>query len=144
MLSPQSRMLARLLSLALVLSAPLPTWSNPHGHLGRNAEPEIAPRNTVYSNSSWTYYNVGLGACGVINVASDFVVALNINQYGSGYPGPNCFKQISMTYNGKTTTATITDECVTCSDEGLDLSVGLFEFFAPLDAGLIHGTWSFV
>jgi len=31
-------------------------------------------------------------------------------QYGSGYPGPNCFKKIIMQIGDKQTTATITDE----------------------------------
>jgi hypothetical protein len=42
---------------------------------------------------------------------SDFIVALNAPQYGNGYPGPNCFKQIQISANGKTATATIMDQC---------------------------------
>ncbi|KAG6880134.1 hypothetical protein C0992_005218 [Termitomyces sp. T32_za158] len=49
-----------------------------------------------------------------------------------------------MTYNGKTTTATIVDECPGCPSGGLDLSVGLFEFFAPLSDGVIFGEWDFI
>lgn len=49
-----------------------------------------------------------------------------------------------MTYNGQTTTATITDECPGCPYGGLDLSRGLFTFFAPESAGVIYGTWDFV
>ena len=30
--------------------------------------------------------------------------------YGGGYPGPNCFRPISITYKGKTLPATIMDE----------------------------------
>lgn len=49
------------------------------------------------------------GACGENNVESDFIVALNAIQFGTGYPGPNCFKTITMKYNGKVATAKIMD-----------------------------------
>lgn len=77
-----------------------------------------------------TYYAVGLGSCGQNNVASDYIVALNSAQYGSGYPGPQCGKQIWISYGGQTTTATIMDECPGCGYGDLDLSQGLFEHFA--------------
>ncbi|KAF8217375.1 hypothetical protein K438DRAFT_1455643, partial [Mycena galopus ATCC 62051] len=55
-----------------------------------------------------------------------------------------CFKQITMTYNGKTATATITDSCPGCpTNGGLDLSPGLFSFFADQSLGVISGDWSF-
>ncbi|KAF9451855.1 hypothetical protein P691DRAFT_301638 [Macrolepiota fuliginosa MF-IS2] len=100
---------------------------------------------TVFANTQWTFYNPGglAGACGTILSQSDFSVALNTQQYGSGFPGPNCFRQIIMQSGGKQVTATILDECFTCPDGGLDLTPGLFEFFAPLGDGLIHGDWWF-
>lgn len=96
-----------------------------------------------FEGTRWTYFAVGLGACGKINVASDFIVALNAPQFGEGYPGPNCFKSITMSYGGKTTKATITDKCPECPFGGLDLSFGLFSFFAAPAQGVIQGTWSF-
>lgn len=81
-------------------------------------------------NGRATFYDVGLGACGWTNTASDYIVAQNSDQYGSGYPGPNCGKSISISYGGKTLTATIADECPTCPYGGLDMSRGLFDAFA--------------
>ncbi|KAG6888491.1 hypothetical protein C0995_007917 [Termitomyces sp. Mi166 len=95
-----------------------------------------------WHSKSMTYISFS-GACGEWNVASDFIVALNSAQYGGGYPGPHCFKQITMTYNGKTTTATIMDECPGCPYGGLDLSRGLFKFFASESVGVLSGTWYF-
>lgn len=43
-----------------------------------------------------TYYATGLGACGDWNNDGDFIVALNSAQYGGGYPGPECGKQIGI------------------------------------------------
>jgi hypothetical protein len=48
-----------------------------------------------------------------------------------------------MTYNGKTATATITDQCPGCPWAGLDLSRGLFNYFASESEGIIYGSWRF-
>jgi outer membrane biosynthesis protein TonB len=50
---------------------------------------------------------------------------------------------ITMSYNGKTTKAQITDECPGCPYGGLDLSRGLFRFFAPESVGVLSGDWWF-
>lgn len=50
----------------------------------------------------------------IISKDSDSMVALNSAQYGGGYPGPQCFKSITIQANGKTQVATIMDECPTC------------------------------
>ncbi|KAI1787903.1 RlpA-like double-psi beta-barrel-protein domain-containing protein-containing protein [Ganoderma leucocontextum] len=119
------------------------------------AEGEVAAlqrRGTTYTNARLTYYAVGLGACGKNNVPSDFIVALNSGMFGSGYPGPNCFRPIAITYNGKTANAVIMDEqplkiivqCPGCpSNGGLDLSEGLFSYLAPLSDGVLSASWRF-
>ncbi|KAG6914268.1 hypothetical protein DXG01_001352 [Tephrocybe rancida] len=132
-------MLSGLLALSLLLASPLPAWSSPHGLLPLDGEAEILRGQA--SGSRWTFYDVGLGACGQNNVGSDFVVALNGIQYGTG---AHCMKQIVMTYNGKSTNATIVDKCPGCPRGGLDLSNELFEFFAPLSNGVIQGSWNVV
>ncbi|KAH8113676.1 hypothetical protein DFH11DRAFT_1510138, partial [Phellopilus nigrolimitatus] len=65
-------------------------------------------------------------------------------EFGSGYPGPNCFKQISITANGKTANAQIVDKCPGCPYGGLDLTEGLFEYFAPTSVGVLTGSWNYV
>ncbi|EJC98556.1 uncharacterized protein FOMMEDRAFT_161371 [Fomitiporia mediterranea MF3/22] len=96
-----------------------------------------------FKNARFTFYDVGLGACGKTSKPSDFIVALNSQQFGSGYPGPNCFKEITISYGGKTHDATIMDECPGCPYGGLDFSRGLFDFFASEDKGVLTGEWSF-
>ncbi|TFK41691.1 RlpA-like double-psi beta-barrel-protein domain-containing protein-containing protein [Crucibulum laeve] len=136
----------------LSLTLPLAAWAEPHAKAHLNRHHDLAKRASGdmhiykrFSASRWSYYfvDVAAGACGVRNSDSSFTVALNTPQYGSGYPGPNCFKTITMKYNGKTTTATIMDQCPGCPYGGLDLSPGLFEFFAPHSAGIIYGEWYF-
>ncbi|KAF5387110.1 hypothetical protein D9615_001860 [Tricholomella constricta] len=146
-LDPQMLLSAALLSLALPL-ATLGTSSHDHTHNSRHQQ--IAKRQSGevelhkrFSGSRWSFYDVGLGACGKHNVESDFIVALNSAQYGGGYPGPQCFKTITMTFNGKTAQATIMDECPGCPYGGLDLSRSLFRYFAAESVGIIHGEWHF-
>jgi len=137
--------------LALLASAVLPvSVLAEHGLQARGHHAAIAKRaengthlDKRISNARFTYFAVGMGACGQFSHPGDFMVALNSAQYGGGYPGPNCFKKISISYGGKSTTATILDECPGCPYGGLDLSQGLFEFFAPTSAGVINGEWSF-
>ncbi|KAG5350207.1 hypothetical protein C0989_012199 [Termitomyces sp. Mn162] len=133
-----------LLSLVLPVAAfAYPTNGSADSYQLANRSAGEVELHKRFSNSRWTFYNVGLGACGKVNVPSDFVVALNSAQYGQGFPGPNCFKKITMTYQGKTATATIVDKCPGCPVGGLDLSVGLFTFFAPESQGVIFGEWNF-
>lgn len=91
-----------------------------------------------------TFYATGLGACGDYNNDSDFIVALNSAQYGGGYPGPECGKQIEISANGKTAIATIKDECPTCNYGDLDMSPSLFNVFSTPDAGVFQMTWDYV
>ncbi|KAI0049697.1 hypothetical protein FA95DRAFT_1478562, partial [Auriscalpium vulgare] len=63
--------------------------------------------------------------------------------FGGGYPGPNCFKSITISFGGKSTQATIQDECPGCPYGGLDLTEGLFKFFAPESVGVLMGEWTF-
>ena len=97
----------------------------------------------TFTNARFTFYDVGLGACGNTNVPSDYIVALNRPQYGGGYPGPNCFRPIHITYNGKSADAVIMDECEKCPYGALDFSRGLFDHFASEDQGTIYGSWWF-
>ncbi|KIR77076.1 hypothetical protein I306_06014 [Cryptococcus gattii EJB2] len=110
--------------------------------LSSTFEQGLEKRGTVYSGRA-TFYDVGMGACGISNVASDYIVALNSNQYGSGYPGPQCGRSITISYNGVQVAATIEDECPTCPYGGLDLSKGLFDRFADENLGVFYMTWWF-
>lgn len=97
-------------------------------------------KRQTYSGRA-TFYDVGLGACGGYNVASDWIVAQNSAQFGGGYPGPNCGKSITISYGGKTAVATIQDECPTCGYGDLDFSRGLFDYFASESLGQFQMSW---
>jgi len=96
-----------------------------------------------FSGARWSFYNTqtgNAGSCGQFLSNSGFTVAVNVEQMTSSF----CGKTISMTYGGRTTTATVQDTCPGCPWGGLDLSPGLFSFFAPQSVGIIYGEWEFV
>ncbi|KDQ59426.1 hypothetical protein JAAARDRAFT_32987 [Jaapia argillacea MUCL 33604] len=111
-----------------------------HDGIARRVRGDLVEKRS-YDNARFTFYDVGLGSCGQYNVPSDFIVALDTSLYGGGYPGPNCFKSITISWGGKTAQATIMDECPGCPYGGLDFSRGLFDYFAPESVGVLYGTW---
>ncbi|KAH8120367.1 hypothetical protein DFH11DRAFT_1685688 [Phellopilus nigrolimitatus] len=111
------------------------------GHSGTSdSDWKLAKR---FSGMRFTNYATGQGACGGTNSDSDFVSAHVLNapiQYGGGQ---DCYKMITISYQGKSTQAQIVDECPGCPYGGLDMSPGLFAFFSSPDAGVIYGDWNF-
>ncbi|KAF8872353.1 hypothetical protein BD779DRAFT_1477617 [Infundibulicybe gibba] len=98
-----------------------------------------------FDNAQLTFYSgEGVGACGDLINSNEFAVALNTQQYGASSQSSLCGQSISITANGKTATARILDECFSCPNDGLDLTPGLFSFFAPLSAGFLIGSWNFL
>ncbi|EJD47191.1 Aldo/keto reductase [Auricularia subglabra TFB-10046 SS5] len=99
-----------------------------------------------------TNYDVGLGACGIFNVPSDFIVAVG-HDFFDNYPGytggnpnnnPICGLTATASYQGKTISVQITDRCEACAMYDLDFSNGAFEaLIGPISIGRVHGmTWS--
>ncbi|EIM80538.1 barwin-like endoglucanase [Stereum hirsutum FP-91666 SS1] len=94
---------------------------------------------------------VGLGACGITNVDSDKIVAVSEKLFDT-YPGatnnpnanPICGKKIKASFNGKSTTVTVTDRCTGCALSDLDFSPSAFSELADESLGRIDITWDFV
>ncbi|EIM89216.1 uncharacterized protein STEHIDRAFT_145905 [Stereum hirsutum FP-91666 SS1] len=98
-----------------------------------------------------TYYNTGLGACGVTNVDTDYIIAVSVDLYNS-YPGatanpnlnPICGRLITATYNGRSVTAAVKDKCYACAEYDLDFSPAAFTQLAAESVGRIPITWQFI
>ncbi|KAI0670560.1 hypothetical protein C8Q78DRAFT_1036832 [Trametes maxima] len=116
-------------------------------HGRRHAAVNVLPRNSTglvekrFDGTRFTFFQVGQNACGSFDHDNDFIVALNTHQWDGG---SHCYEKISVEYQGKQTTAMITDECMECPFAAIDLSPGLFSFLAgSTDAGQIYGGWNF-
>ncbi|KAF8873356.1 hypothetical protein BD779DRAFT_299506 [Infundibulicybe gibba] len=103
-----------------------------------------------FDQARFTFHNTdSVGACGEDITNTDFAVALDASQYQASTPAGSsisslCGQSIIITANGKTTIAKIMDECPGCPFAGLDLTPGLFSFFAPLSDDAITGSWNFL
>jgi hypothetical protein len=102
-----------------------------------------------------TFYATGLGACGITNHDSDFIVAVSKLLYDTypGYAGPGtnpndnpiCGKQIEATYQGKSVRVTVVDRCEACACGSLDFSPAAFNTIGDPAVGRLHGvTWNYV
>ncbi|ROV92793.1 hypothetical protein VMCG_09061 [Cytospora schulzeri] len=101
-----------------------------------------------YQTGDLTYYDLGLGACGVDNTGQDQsanIVAMSSATMGSQSNGnPMCGKSIKI-YNkatGKTATGIIQDKCPGCVAGSIDVSRKLFEDLADLDQGRLQISWN--
>ncbi|KAK3384834.1 RlpA-like double-psi beta-barrel-protein domain-containing protein-containing protein [Podospora didyma] len=108
----------------------------------------LETRATVRSGD-FTYYAVGLGACGWWNNDSELVVAMAAGDFdpspgGNPNKNPNCGKKIKATYNGKTVTVKVVDRCAGCKKGDLDFSPTAFSKLANKSLGRIKGKWEFV
>lgn len=149
-----------LLDPATSVSSPEPVTSDvPTFSQTTSSDPAPIPSKTTSSapvtigtdsktfSGDATYYDVGLGACGVANDNSEFIAALNVDQFhefGSMSNGnPACGKTATIHYQGKSVTVTIQDKCPGCAHGDLDLSPSAFEQLSDKGAGRIKMTWSF-
>ncbi|KAH7909916.1 plant expansin [Hygrophoropsis aurantiaca] len=131
--------LSLMLSLALSFASAAPSQGYDATAVSARSE-GAAQMFKRYDDARMTYYTVGLGTCGVTNTADQFVVALNADQYGNG---GYCNDTITISYGGKSAQAQIVNDCPGCPEFALDLSEGLFEYFAPISTGEIYGDWFF-
>ncbi|SPO31225.1 uncharacterized protein UTRI_05974_B [Ustilago trichophora] len=99
-----------------------------------------------------TYYDTGLGACGIVNTDTDPIVAVSkdlFEQYNpsSGNPNHNslCGRKVEISWKGKKTHAFAMDECPTCYPTSLDMSPSVFEALDCKDVGDLNGIqWRFI
>ncbi|KAI8998809.1 RlpA-like double-psi beta-barrel-protein domain-containing protein-containing protein [Trametes punicea] len=143
--------------LSTMLAAPLRgphAVAVPHAHAARlsanidadaprNLTLTVSPRAALekrYDNARLTYYDAGQNACGSTDDSNSYVIALSSSIFDKG---EHCYKPVTVQYNGKQVKATVTDECPGCQDAEADLSRPLFQALAPLDEGVIYGSWWF-
>ncbi|KAF2965524.1 hypothetical protein GQX73_g8044 [Xylaria multiplex] len=129
-------------------AAPVETASTPATNAAHHTE--------KYSGDI-TYYALGLGACGYddssVDKTGNIVAISHLDWYsrGSGtslgldMPNhPWCDQTITITANGKSTTALVHDICPSCASGSIDVSESVFmDLFGSLEAGRTSASWSF-
>ncbi|RHZ82429.1 hypothetical protein Glove_109g144 [Diversispora epigaea] len=115
-----------------------------------------SPANLV--NGKWkgcakgkaSYYNVGLGACGITSNDNDLIFAMPAGMFDQATPNgnpnlnPNCGRTaiVSRKVNGITKNVNVTcvDRCVGCKFGDIDLSPAAFNEIACLEEGRVDVT----
>ncbi|KAJ3850314.1 RlpA-like double-psi beta-barrel-protein domain-containing protein-containing protein [Lentinula lateritia] len=115
------------------------------------ARQDTSASGTTHSGDG-TWYETGLGACGITNTDGDPIVAIGYQSFDS-YPGatanpndnPICNKTVTIYYGGKNATATITDRCAGCAGaDDLDMSPSLFDtLVGDPGIGRVSITWNY-
>jgi len=117
----------------------------------------------IYSGDL-TYYDPGLGSCGITSTENDLICAISWELYGlstflltnedSKYtPNPNdnpfCNRRIRATRKKEgegnvTIDVTVVDRCTGCKPFDLDFSPGAFRMMADQSLGRVDVTWAFL
>lgn len=105
-------------------------------------------RGAASRSGDMTYYDVGMGSCGVDDSGKggvDYIVAVSPSVMGGQDDGDNaCGRKISINGPNGRVTATIRDKCVSCSPGSIDVSEKVFkEIVGDLGVGRSPVTWSF-
>ncbi|KAH8729089.1 RlpA-like double-psi beta-barrel-protein domain-containing protein-containing protein [Phaeosphaeriaceae sp. PMI808] len=103
-----------------------------------------------------TYYNPGLGACGIDSTDNDAVVAVSHFTFDAMQVGSNpnsnplCGRKIRARRvnekTGKSTSidVTVIDRCTGCQPTDLDVSPAMFNQMADADLGRVLVTWAWL
>jgi hypothetical protein len=128
---------------------PKPTSGGGGGNYPSNGLSGAAAAGTEYTGD-FTWYQTGLGACGVTSSPSDHIVAISedlFDQYATANPNDNpvCGKTVTLTgVDGSAYPATIVDRCTGCALSDLDLSEDFFNLVTNNGNGRVSGMhWVF-
>ena len=102
-----------------------------------------------------TYYEPGLGACGITSSSSDNIVAVSHTLFDAAQTGsdpnqnPLCGRKIrAKRYKEGTgersVDLTVVDRCVGCKSTDIDTTISAFEKLADTDLGRVTASWSWL
>lgn len=72
-----------------------------------------------------TWYNPGMGSCGIENSATDLIAAMNVEQMANGgnpNSNKNCNRKVNIKGPNGTVTVTVTDTCPSCASGSIGMS----------------------
>jgi hypothetical protein len=133
-------------TISTTTSAPAATTSSSSS----GASSGLAASGTEYSGDL-TWYDVGLGACGLTSTSDEAIVAISQEifdsaDYKTANPNlnPLCGKFVTIKgKNGQTYQAKVVDRCVGCAEADLDLSQDFFNTVTSHGDGRVSGmSWS--
>ncbi|EEH06401.1 riboflavin aldehyde-forming enzyme [Histoplasma capsulatum G186AR] len=97
-----------------------------------------------------TYYDPGLGACGIESSAGEPVCAVSHYLYDAVSVGPNpnanplCGKKLRLRRAGRSVDVTVVDRCVGCQPNDIDVSISVFTQLALEEQGRVDVQWAWL
>ncbi|KAJ0420946.1 RlpA-like double-psi beta-barrel-protein domain-containing protein-containing protein [Aspergillus carlsbadensis] len=97
-----------------------------------------------------TYYDPGLGSCGITSTSSEKICAISHVLFDatmiSANPNTNpiCGNKLRIRRGGKTVDVTVVDRCPGCNTNDLDVSSTVFEELGDLAEGRVLIDWSWL
>lgn len=97
-----------------------------------------------------TYYDPGLGACGVTSSDGDRIVAVSHLVFDAVSTGSNpnanplCGKKIRARRNNKSVDLTVVDRCTGCQPTDIDVTIDIFGMLAEVDQGRVLVEWNWL
>ncbi|PGH12696.1 hypothetical protein AJ80_06642 [Polytolypa hystricis UAMH7299] len=97
-----------------------------------------------------TYYDPGLGACGIISSGSEPICAVSRLLYDaastSSDPNQNplCGKMIRLKRGDRSVDVKVVDRCEECKATDIDVSMSVFEELAEIDLGRVDVQWAWL
>ena len=114
------------------------------------------PSNTATFTGDLTYYETGLGACGITSSNSDPICAVSHIIFDAASTSSNtnnnplCGRKVRVVHYDERVSAnksidlTVVDRCVGCQAVDLDLSYSAFDYLADMDLGRVKGSWAWL
>ena len=97
-----------------------------------------------------TYYDPGLGACGITSSDKDKIVAVSHLVFDAVSVGSNpnnnplCGKKIRARRNNRSVDLTVVDRCTGCKPTDIDVTVNIFATLAEVDQGRVTVEWNWL
>ena len=126
--------------------------------LGLKSGPRNLPLPSAHGGpytGDFTYYEPGLGACGVTSTSSDNIVSVSHFLFDAAQTGsdpnqnPLCgkklrAKRVKEGSGERSVDLTVVDRCVGCKSTDIDVSLSVFQKLADEDLGRVVVTWSWL
>ncbi|KAL1852274.1 hypothetical protein Plec18167_006090 [Paecilomyces lecythidis] len=97
-----------------------------------------------------TYYDPGLGSCGITSSGSDSICAVSHLVFDAASTGsdpnqnPLCGMKIRLRRDGKSVDVKVVDRCVGCKATDIDTTRSVFSKLANLDQGRVTTEWAWL
>ncbi|CAL5870524.1 uncharacterized protein PFLUO_LOCUS4763 [Penicillium psychrofluorescens] len=97
-----------------------------------------------------TYYNPGLGACGITSTDTEMICAVSHILFDAASTGsdpndnPLCGMKLRLRRDDKSVDVTIVDRCVGCAVTDIDVTTAVFKELAEIDQGRVSVEWSWL